>query len=267
MSLRVAALQFAPLAGDVDANLAAVEAGLRDAAEREVDVVGLPEMWATSFVETGERDWLAPTRDAVARVAELSAELDLVVFGSAFAPAEGSPDRHKNRLTVFDAGRVALTFDKAHLFSPTGERESFRAGDALPATVELRGARVSGAVCYDLRFGPLWQRPWLDGADLLLLPAQWPAPRAAHWRALVLGRAAEHQAFVVAVNRTGTARMGRRGAELAFSGNSIVAGPDGTVRAEGRGEDGLVVADLDLDEARALRKAVPVRRDARDDLR
>jgi predicted amidohydrolase len=164
---------------------------------------------------------------------------------------------------VWDAGRAVLEFDKVHLFTPTGERESFRAGEAPPATVVVRGVRLSGAVCYDLRFGPLWHRPWVEEAELLVVPAQWPTPRASHWRALVLGRAAEHQAFVVAVNRTGTALHARRGDELAFPGNSIVAGPDGTARAEGSGAVGLIVWDVDPEEARALRRAVPVRRDQR----
>jgi predicted amidohydrolase len=41
---------------------------------------------------------------------------------------------------------------------------------------------------------------------------------------------------------------------------------DGTVLAEGRGTDGLVAAELDLAALRALRRAVPVRRDKRRDL-
>jgi predicted amidohydrolase len=95
------------------------------------------------------------------------------------------------------------------------------------------------------------------------VPAQWPAPRASHWEALVRGRAAELQAFVIGCNRTGRDLVGRRELALDFAGNSIVAGPDGTVLAFGRGESGLVTAELDLDAARALRRAVPVRRDER----
>jgi predicted amidohydrolase len=263
MTLKVAALQLAPTAGDVAANLRGVEAGLRAAADLGVEIVGLPEMWPTSFVEVRERDWLPVTRAATARAAELSAELGLVVFGSAFAGPPDAAGRLFNRLTVWDSGRAVLEFDKVHLFTPTGERESFRAGAVPPATVLVRGVRLSGAVCYDLRFGPLWHRPWVEEAELLVVPAQWPTPRASHWRALVLGRAAEHQAFVVAVNRTGTAPLARRGEELSFPGNSIVAGPDGTARAEGSGADGLIVWEVDPEEARALRRAIPVRRDQR----
>jgi predicted amidohydrolase len=264
--MRAAALQMDVRRGEVEANLAAVERGLRDAAERGVALVVLPEMWPTSFVaDTADPRWLRATDAALARVDALARELGLVVAGSALA-AGGAGEPPRNRLVVSERGERVLTYDKLHLFSPTAEDASFTAGSALPPTATTALGRIAGVVCYDLRFGPCLRAPFLAEAEILVVPAQWPAPRAAQWRALVLGRAAELQAFVVAANRTGTDTVGRRELELAFPGNSLVAGPDGTVRAEGRGEDGLVMAELDLAELRALRRAVPVRRDERPDV-
>jgi len=266
--VRVAAFQFDVLRGEVEANLAAVELALRLAAEQGVELVVLPEMWPTSFVAEADAALLARSADAVERVGALSRELGLVVAGSAFATVPGAAQdaAPRNRLTVFARGERVLVYDKAHLFSPTAEHEAFSAGDAAPSTVALEPLSLSGCVCYDLRFARLLRAPFLAGAELLVVPAQWPASRAAPWRALVCGRAAEHQAFVVAANRTGVDLVGRRRLELEFSGNSLIAGPDGSVRAEGRGGDGLVVAELTLDEVHALRRAVPVRRDERRDL-
>ena len=51
-----------------------------------------------------------------------------------------------------------------------------------------------------------------------------------------------------------------------FAYHALIAGPDGTARAEGRGAEGLVEAEIDLDELRTLRRAVPVRRDERRDV-
>jgi predicted amidohydrolase len=262
--MRVAAFQFDVLRGEVEANLAVVERGLGDAARQGVALVVLPEMWPTSFVAEVDEALLARSAAAVERVGALSRELGLVVAGSAFAALAGAQPR--NRLTVFARGERVLVYDKLHLFSPTAEHEAFSAGDELPPTVALDGCKLAGCVCYDLRFGACLRAPFLAEAELLVVPAQWPGARAAHWRALVCGRAAEHQAFVVAANRTGVDRVGRRGLELEFVGNSLVVGPDGTPRAEGRGENGLVVAEADLAELRQLRRAVPVRRDERQDV-
>ena len=99
--------------------------------------------------------------------------------------------------------------------------------------------------------------PFLGEAEVLCVPAQWPRPRAAHWRALLVGLAVANQCFVVGANRTGTERADRsggRGLELEFPGNSLVADPHGRVLAEGAGENGLVSAELDLPLARELRR-------------
>ena len=264
--MRAAAFQFDVRRGEVDANLVAVENGLRRAKEQLVELVVLPEMWPTSFVADGDdARWLAETERALACVARLSRELDLVVAGSAFGRGRpGEPPR--NRLTVFERGEPVLVYDKLHLFSPTAEDESFLGGDALPPTVATRLGKLSGVVCYDVRFGQALRAPFLAEAEVLVIPAQWPAPRREQWRALVVGRAAEHQAFVVAANRTGTDLVGRRRLELSFPGNSLVVGPDGVVLAEGDGKDGLVIAELEREAASALRRAVPVRRDERREL-
>jgi len=298
--MRAAAFQFDVRRGDVAANLAAVEGALASAAERGIELVVLPEMWPTSFVADGDpREWQRETDAALERIRELSRQLELVVAGSALggrlvsglepggpratlerggpraglepgAPKERGVAREldapRNRLTVFERGERVLVYDKLHLFSPTAEGESFSAGEALPPTVSTRLGKLAGVVCYDLRFALALCAPFRDGAEILVVPAQWPASRAAHWRALVCGRAAELQAFVVAANRTGTDLVGRRRLELAFPGNSLIAGPDGVPLAEGRGQDGLVEAELELERVRSLRRAVPVREDERRDL-
>lgn len=233
--MRVAAFQFDVRRGEVEANLVRVEAGLREAAERGIELVVLPEMWPTSFVAEGEAVvWQQATDRAVERVRELSRELDLVVAGSAFGPGrEGQSPR--NRLSVFEAGEPRLSYDKLHLFSPTAEGLSFSAGEALPRTVELARAKLSGIVCYDLRFALALRDPFRDEAEILVLPAQWPASREVHWRALVCGRAAELQAFVIAANRTGTDVLGRRRLELSFGGNSSWLDPMAVSWPRGRG--------------------------------
>ena len=150
-----------------------------------------------------------------------------------------------------------------HLFSPTGEPLGFSAGKSAPPTVSIRGMKVAGITCYDLRFSALLRAPFEAGAEVLLVAAQWPAPRARHWRAMVLGRAVEHQSFVIASNRCGTDVFGRRAIELAFPGNSLVASPNGEVLAEGTGDEGLVACDIDLEDVHEIRRRVPVREDAR----
>lgn len=264
--MRVAALQFDVRRGASATNLARVEAGLRAAAGAGVELVVLPEMWPSGF--PGPQSDLAAlvAADAASweRVAALSRELGLAVSGSGFGAGPASLPR--NRARLFERGACVLEHDKVHLFSPTAETESFSAGDEPLRAVELRGARVGLAVCYDLRFPELTRSAFLDGVEVLCASAQWPLARAPHWRALVQGLAVQNQCFVVACNRTGTDVIGRRELVLEFPGNSLVVSPHGEVLAAGRPEDALVSADLDLALVRELRRRVPVERDRRPEL-
>lgn len=272
--LRVAALPMDVVRGDAARNVAAVLAGIERAAAQGARLLVLPELWPTSFpAESDDLDARldadAGARDAVDAAAR---EAGLLVAGSHLArAADGRPF---NRFEVFGARadeRVAASvYDKTHLFTPTAEHLTFAPGASRPVVVDGPAAsdgaptKLAPAICYDLRFGALLTPLARAGVEVLVVPAQWPVTRAAHWRALVLGRAVELQACVVACNRSGRETVGRRGLELEFAGNALIASPDGEVLAEGDGTGALVVADLDLARVARLRREVPVQRDARE---
>jgi len=264
--MRAAALQFDVRRGEPDANLAAVTSGLLAARDAGVELVCLPEMWPTSFPsrETDLDAALADTERLWRAVAQLADRAGLAVIGSGFGrPAPDAPPT--NRMRLFDGARCVMEYDKVHLFTPTAEEQSFSAGSEPPATVAVCGVPVSGLVCYDLRFPEVCRVPYRAGCEVLCVAAQWPWPRTAHWRALAIGLAVWNQCFVVAANRTGSERIGRRGKTLEFPGNSLIVDPDGQVLAEGVGEPGLVAAELDLAVGRTARRRVPVLRDSRPD--
>ena len=151
------------------------------------------------------------------------------------------------------------------------EHEIFSAGELAPTVAAPQGdksdgLRVSGGICYDLRFPELFRGPFRDGANLLCVSAQWPTPRIDHWVALCVARAIENQCYVLSSNRTGEAFIGRRQKRLEFPGNSMVVSPYGEILAKGGDEPGLVSADIDLDQVRQFRTRVPVTKDDRPDL-
>ena len=95
------------------------------------------------------------------------------------------------------------------------------------------------------------------GAEMLVVPAGWPARRRAHWSLLARARAVENQAYVLACGTAGT----HAGVEQA--GHSIVVDPWGEVLAEaGRGEEVLSV-ELDPAKVATTREQFPVLKDRR----
>ena len=267
--MRVGAHQFDVRRGDAAGNLRRAEEGILRAAAEGIDLLVLPELWPTSFPgpDTDLEAALEDTRRCRERVGELAAEHGLLLCGSSFAqPDQGDPEKPTNRLELTDGERRLLSYDKVHLFSPTAEDESFTPGREPPATVDTRLGRASGLICYDLRFPEITRLPFQGGAEIVCVPAQWPATRAQHFTTLAVALAVLDQCYVVAANRTGRDVIGRRELELEFPGNSLVVDPHGHILVEGHGEQGLVAAEIDLAVVREMRRRVPVKRDQRPDL-
>ncbi len=71
----------------------------------------------------------------------------------------------------------------------------------MPSGVfDLDGVTVGASVCYDLRFPELFRRLALMGAELILVPAQWPEARQDLFRSFLRARAGEAQIFVAGCN-------------------------------------------------------------------
>ncbi len=116
---------------------------------------------------------------------------------------ESSESKFYNTLVMATPdGKTLGTYRKMHPFQ--SERDVFDGGDKI-VLFDLPGIRVGVEICYDVRFPEVTRRLALEGAELVLIPAAFPDPRAAHWDNLVLARAIENQLFVAAANRVGEA--------------------------------------------------------------
>lgn len=117
--------------------------------------------------------------------------------------------------------------------------------------------KVGLATCYDLRFPEMFRALVDAGAEVVIVPAAWPAARVAAWRTLLQARAIENQVFVIACNTAGT----HAGTEM--GGNSLVVSPTGEILGEAARGERVLTLDLDLDDVAAARKAFPVLADRR----
>lgn len=278
--MRIATASVDLRTGDVPGNLAAAIRAVDRCATLRADLAVLPEMWPTSFVASAGTPEFDAGDAAVRAVCDRAASYGLTVCGSAFGrpSSRAAGALPTNRAHVLHEGSVAAVFDKVHLFSPTAEHLAFSAGEEPPPVVAIgsEAARLSPLVCYDLRFPGVARAAFRSGAEVLAVSAQWPDARSAHWSALVRGRAAELVGFVVACNRTGEDEIGRRRMRLAFDGDiSGVFGPSGAeiepetvewLDEPSRAPTRLALTTIDLDEARQLRRALPVAKDERTNL-
>jgi len=169
--LRVTVLELPAMWGDPVTALAQVALELERGPE--TDLVLLPETSLTGYVSgAGDFDLTrfaepldGPTARALADLARrqrtnLVAPLVLVEGGHIF-----------NAMVAFDRGGERLfAYRKRHPWFP----ETWASAGREPApTVEIEGARVTIAVCYDIHFLAEDAARALDAADLLLFPSAW----------------------------------------------------------------------------------------------
>ncbi|MCG8470869.1 MAG: carbon-nitrogen family hydrolase [Desulfobacterales bacterium] len=247
-SLVAGLVQFDVMEGSVESNLTRVFQGMLKLAESGAHLVVLPEMWSGGFDYDHLAELAQKTPDIVERLRAFAVRERLVIAGSLPEAVSGGV---ANTLFVVDAdGRLAGSYRKIHLFSPTGEDAYFMAGKKNEV-ISTSVGNIGPMICYDLRFPELARSLAVKGAEILICPAQWPQAREGHWEALLKARAIENQCFVIGCNRVG------RSGGLIFSGASQMVSPLGEVCGHAGSSDGELLTEIFRGTMDEFRSAVP----------
>jgi len=228
-------------------------------ANADADLVVLPELWPNGGFTYELWDSTAQPLDGplVAEFRTLAAQLQIHLHLGSFI--ERRPDGGLSNTSVLLApdGEVLASYRKIHLFGfADGEPKFLTAGQDVVVVPTALG-QIGLATCYDLRFPELFRALLDDGAELVLVPAAWPAARVAHWNVLAQARAIENQCIVVAVNAAG-----EQGGKT-MGGRSIIVDERGGVLAEADSGAAVVDASIDLADVRGWRESFPVIPDRR----
>lgn len=271
--LTLAAIQFTP-SDDVQENIDRVADYVRDAAGKGADVVLPPELFCGYyFCKTQEEEHFARAypwneHPAVIQLAELAAELGVVIPVSIY---EKDGPLYYNSLVMLDADGTALgVYRKSHIPDGPGYQEKyyFRPGDTGFRVWDTMKGRIGVGICWDQWFPEAARSMALMGADALLYPtAIGSEPQdtsldtAARWRRAMQGHAVSNTIPVVAANRVGNEEG------QIFYGTSFIADQTGEIVTDfDRAEQGVLLAEFDLDEIDRERAAWGFFRDRRTDL-
>lgn len=246
-------IQMNVKAGDVPANRANGLSLARQAAAC-ADVLVLPEIWTTGYHLKELGQW-AENEDS----STLKALKEIARENKKWIIAGSLPVRRENGIfnsmyVLGPDGLVAAEYDKIHMFSMYGEAKYFLPGTRR-SVCSLNGTVAGLAICYDLRFPELFRSLTADGAQIIVVVAEWPAARRDHWRLLCQTRAIENQVYIVAVNCVGEHKG------IVFHGHSLLVSPDGVILAEGDDTEQILCADIDLLEINKVRQRLPVWQD------
>ncbi len=246
----------------VDANVAAAEALIREAAAAGAGYVLTPEM--TNVLDRQRARLLAAVSPevsdpALARFRALAKELGIHLHVGSMAIGLGADGVANRAFLIAPTGDILARYDKIHAFDANlagGEsyRESrlYRPGN-VAVVADLPWARLGLTICYDLRFPQLYRVLAKAGAEVLAAPSAFTRTTGeAHWHVLVRARAIETGSWVVAAAQGGAHENGRE-----TYGHSMIVDPWGRIVAEAEREPGVILAEIDAEESRKARAAIP----------
>ncbi len=259
----VAAIQMTSTP-DVSANLAAAARLIGEAAEGGARLVALPENFyqmgssETDKLALRELDGRGPLQDVLAG---LASRHGVWIVGGTLPLVGDDPARVRAACVVYDdRGERVARYDKIHLFDVVvadSQGQYRESATVEPGTqvvvVDTPFGRLGLSVCYDVRFPELFRAMQAQGAELFTVPAAFTAVTGrAHWETLLRARAVENLAWVLAPAQAGHHPNGRE-----TYGDSLVCDPWGQVLARRAQGEGVVLATLDRERQRQLRRSFP----------
>jgi (R)-amidase len=252
MTQTVAACQMAVADLDVETNLETV-LGRLDALPDRVDVACFPEQTLTGFVSDDRiaEAALGVESEALDRIGRRAAAADTDVLVGFVERAAGGL---YNTAAYLRADGGVTTYRKRHLWA---DEAAMLEADDERVTLSTPLGETGLLTCYDLNFVEESAALTDAGVEALLVVGAWPATHSDNWRLLLRARALDGVRWVLGAGRTG--RKETDGARVTeYAGRSLVARPDGGIRAELDTAERDLVVDLDGDVLQRQRELVGI---------
>lgn len=243
--MRVACAQLDVAFGQPATNAEIANQTIRDLAGDGVDLVVFPEAFLTGYciesLDAALEIAIERSHPSVSSIEATARELGVMVVVGFAEVFEGK---------VFNSAAIILPdrtefYRKTHL-PELGLDKFVEAGDSLEVYDTPKG-RIGVAICFDLRIPEVCRVLALKGAELIVLPTNWPDGAIFAPTHIAPVRAAENRVFLATCNRVGNENG------FGFVGLSGIYSPTGEALARADDRPEIISADLDLSQARTKR--------------
>lgn len=246
---KIAGVQMNPRFAEKRRNLERIESGMKEAAGQGARLVVFPECALDgycyeSLAEATPHAEPAPG-ESTDRLAAICRSLDaFAVVGM----LEREGESVYNSCVLVGPQGLLGCYRKIHL-PFLGVDRFTTPGDRPFAAWEVGPIRVGMNICYDGSFPESARVMTLLGADLIVLPTNWPPGSECAADCVINSRAMENHIYYMAVNRVGEERGFR------FIGRSKICGPGGeTLAVAPEDEESILYAEIDPEKARRKRQ-------------
>lgn len=181
-----------------------------------------------------------------------------IILGSLAMKVENTENITNTSFVINRNGNIVHRYDKIYMY--TVDRPNLKIDESLDTVkgknlgiVEIDGIKIGIGICFDLRYPEYFKALALNGAEVMFLPSNFrKSTGSIAWEILTRARAIENQAYFCACNQTGGI------AEKQRCGNTQIISYDGTIISNIAENEGVIIADLDIEKLREFRKEFPV---------
>ena len=244
---------------NVEQNLRTASAFIEEAAARGAKLIAMPENMHYVGLDSAAHAEDIPGGPTFQLMSRLARQHKVWLHcGSIYEKNSSDPRPYNCTMVISPEGELAAKYHKIHPFDvviPDGpvNRESDRICPGREiVTVDTGAVGCLGlSICYDIRFAELYRIMALEGAQILMTPADFTMPTGKdHWEAILRTRAIENGCYVVA-----PAQCGVKPKFQAYA-NSMVIDPWGNVIARASNRPEVITAVIDLDYLAQVRRQI-----------
>ncbi|MRI83373.1 MAG: carbon-nitrogen hydrolase family protein [Nitratiruptor sp.] len=160
-------------------------------------------------------------------------------------------------IAIVDGEKVDYYDQQILINYPHWNEEAFYANPIAPLTpppiLEIDGIRVGILAGFEIHFDYFWLHFMRQDTDLILLPTVGTFESQQRWQELIKMRAFINSTFILRANRIGEYRD-ESGLVWRFYGESLLAGPDGTIIQMLGSKEEMLIADLERDVVEQARQ-------------
>ena len=266
--IKIAAIQM-PTVADKMENVRTVKTYLEKIKDENPDFVILPEMFCCPYQTENFPIYAEKEGGPVwQQLSGYAKQYGIYLIGGSM-PEKDAEGNVYNTSYIFDReGKQIGKHRKVHLFDiDVKGGQTFKESDTLTAgdsdtVFDTEFGKIGVMLCFDIRFPELSRMMVNDGATVIFVPAAFNMTTGpAHWELSFRTRALDNQIYMV-----GCAPARDVSAGYISWGHSIVTDPWGRVTGMLDENEGILLAELDMDYEEQVREELPLLKSRRKDM-
>ena len=266
--IKIAAIQMSTVADKME-NVRTVKTYLEKIKDENPDFVILPEMFCCPYQTENFPIYAAKEGGPVwQQLSGYAKQYGIYLIGGSM-PEKDAEGNVYNTSYIFDReGKQIGKHRKVHLFDiDVKGGQTFKESDTLTAgdsdtVFDTEFGKIGVMLCFDIRFPELSRMMVNDGVKVIFVPAAFNMTTGpAHWELSFRTRALDNQIYMV-----GCAPARDVSAGYISWGHSIVTDPWGRVTGMLDENEGILLAELDMDYEEQVREELPLLKSRRKDI-